>query len=116
MAPPRRPGLTILVRSAPADDDMVVLIWTAVPVECCSPQMREFRRSAQPLRVADNATWGRNGLPAGDHPEHPTIRHWQLGGVVLFGYDSEWRARYAAGQLASFYVARSGKVAHRDPP
>lgn len=115
MAPPRRPGLTIMMQSAPPDDPMEALIWTAVPIDLCTPEMLAFRATAEPMRADDNAMWSRDGLPRSDHPEHPTIRHWQAGGVVLFGYVSSDAARHAKELLGDIYIARSGRVAVRDP-
>jgi hypothetical protein len=114
MAPPRRPGLTVIVQKAPPGDRMAVVIWTAVPVEHCTPEMVVFRRTAEPLRH-DDATCSRLGLPGSDLPEHPTIQHWQAGGIVLFGYDSVWAVRCARRLLAAVYIARSGRIAVRDP-
>jgi hypothetical protein len=94
---------------------MAALIWTAVPVEYCTPEMLAFRGKAEPMRVADNAMWGGDGLPRSDHPGHPTIRHWQAGGIVLFGYVSAQAAKHARELLSAVYVARSGRVAVRDP-
>jgi hypothetical protein len=115
MAPPCRPGLTIIVQKAPPDDPTVVLIWTAVPVEHCTPEMLSFRDAADPLRAEDNAWRGYYGLPYNDYPRHPAIRHWQAGGVVIFGYKSEEAARYAKDVLAGVYIARSGRIAVREP-
>ena len=88
MAPPRRPGLTVILRQAPRCDPMMALIWSAVPLEHCTPEMLAYRKKAEPLRVRDNVVWGWEGMPRSDHAEHPTICHWQAGGVVLFGYSS----------------------------
>jgi len=93
---------------------MAALIWSAVPAELCTREMLAFRRSAEPMRVNDNAYFSREGLPRSDNPEHPTIRYWQAGGVVLFGYASAEAARYARDMLSAVYIGRSGRVAVRD--
>jgi hypothetical protein len=115
MAPQRRPGLTMIVQKVPPGDPAAALIWTAVPVEHCTSEMLAFRRTAEPMRVADDAVRSSDGLPRSDLPEHPTIQHWQAGGVVLFGYASLRAAKYAEELLSAVYIARSGRIAVRDP-
>jgi hypothetical protein len=97
---------------------MAVLIWTAVPVEHCTSKMRAFRRTSDPIRVDNDSTRTLEGLPIeglpiNDAPENPTFRHWQAGGVVVFGYRSATLAREAQEILANVYLARSGRVAFR---
>jgi hypothetical protein len=115
MAPPRRPGLTIVMQKAPPDDPMAVLIFTAVPVEHCTPEMLAFRATAEPIRAEDNAWFSREGLPRSDSSDHLTIRHWHAGGVALFGYASAGGAHYAKELLDAVYIANSGRLAVRGP-
>lgn len=116
MAPSRRPGLTLITRKAAPDDPMAALIWTAVPVEYCSPEMLAFRSTADPLRAADNAMFAPRGMPRSNHPEHPIMRHWLAGGVVLFGYVSLRATEHAKKLLDSvYYITRSGRIALRPP-
>jgi hypothetical protein len=104
----------MIVLKAPPGDAMAALIWTAVPVDHCTPEMQTFRATAEPMRVNDNAWQSWEGLPRSDLPEHLTVRHWQAGGVVLFGYVSFEAARHAKDLLAAVYIARSGRLAVRD--
>jgi len=78
MAPARRPCLTILLNEAPADDAMAALLWTAVPVKHCTPEMRDFRAQSEPLRVSDSAASSHEGLPRSDNAGHPTIQTGRL--------------------------------------
>lgn len=113
MAPPRRPGLTIEVLTAPSDDSMTLLLWTAVPVALCSPSMLAFRQSTDVLRVSDNATRGGDGFPVSNHAGNPTLQHWQLGGVAIFGYGSSRALKYARRWLERVYITETGGVAVR---
>jgi hypothetical protein len=76
--------------------------------------MLAFRAIAEPMRAEDNAWISREGLPRSDLPDHPTIRQWQAGGVVLFGYVSAEAARYAKELLGAVYITLSGRLAVRD--
>ena len=115
MAPPRRPGLTVILQRSPDGDPAKVLLWTAVPTEHCSAEMLKFRGRAAPMRTEDDAMWGGSGLPCSDHARHPTMMYWQAGGVVLFGYKLLWALRRAQVRLAAIYIGRSGQVLVRDP-
>jgi len=92
---------------------MTLLLWTAVPVEFCSPSMLAFRQSADVLRVSDNATRGGDGLPASNHEGNPTLQHWQAGGVAIFGYGSSRALKYAHQLLGRVYITETGGVAVR---
>lgn len=116
MAPPRRPGLTILPQKAPAGDTAVALIWTVVPVEHCTPAMLAFRATAEVLRVPDDAVFSYDGLPCSDYPRNPTMQHWQRGGAVLFGFSSSKTMKHGRWMLDRVYIARSGQLAVRDLP
>ena len=116
MAPPRRPGLTIHTQVAPPGDAMVVLVWTAVPMEHCTPEMLAFRASSNPLRASHDALRGVDGLPRSDGTGNPTMQHWQSGGVVLFGYSSSRAAQYARRTLERVYLGQAGRIAVRDRP
>ncbi len=98
---------------APLDDPMTVVLWTAVPVELCSPAMLAFRASAEVLRVNDNAVRGGDGMPVSNHPDNPTLQHWQAGGAVVFGYGSSRAIAYARRLLERVYVTEQGGVAVR---
>lgn len=97
MAPPRKPGLTIMPQKAPAGDTAAVLIFAAVPVKHCTAAMLAFRESTEPMRVPDDALVGHEGMPISNNPANPTLRHWQTGGVVVFGYTTVDRLRKPSG-------------------
>lgn len=113
MAPPRRPGLTIVSRKAPAGDTAVALILTAVPVEHCTAAMLAFRAGAEAMRVPDDAVVGHEGMPISNHPANPTMQHWQAGGVVVFGYTAAGAVGHARRLLERVYITEAGGVAVR---
>ena len=101
---------------ASAGDTAVALIWTAVPVEHCTPAMLAFRATVEALRVPDDAVFSRDGLPCSDHPRNPTMQHWQRGVVVLFGFNSSRTMKHGGWMLDRIYIAQSGQLAIRDLP
>lgn len=115
MAPLRRPGLAIMSQKAPAGDTAVALIFTAIPVEHCTPAMLAFRASGEAMRVPDNATVGHEGMPISNNPENPTLQHWQAGGVVVFGYTVAGALAHARRLLERIYLTEAGGVAVRRP-
>lgn len=90
-----------------------MLIFAAVPVGHCTAAMLAFRASAEAMRVPDDATVGHEGLPISNNPENPTLRHWQAGGVVVFGYTTADALGDARRRLEQVYVTEAGGVAVR---
>lgn len=113
MAPPRRPSLTIMSQKAPASDTAAVLIFAAVPMEHCTAAMLAFRAGREAMRVPDDALVGREGMPISNNPENPTLRHWQAGGVVVFGYTTADVLGDARRRLEQVYITEAGGVAVR---
>jgi hypothetical protein len=57
----------VIVQKAPPGDRIAALIWTAVPVEHCTPEMLAFRGTAEPMRDRCSAPSPRQGAAADAH-------------------------------------------------
>ena len=86
-----------------------MLIFAAVPVEHCTAAMLAFRTGGEAMRVPDDALVGHEGMPISSNPENPTLRHWQAGGVVVFGYTTADALEEAQQRLEQVYVTEAGR-------